>query len=311
MFLSEIMLQQTTVVTVQPYYHAFLARWPDVAALAAARLEEVLSAWAGLGYYARARNLHACARAVTEQHGGVFPDTEAELLELPGIGPYTAAAIASIAHERRAAPVDGNWERVIARLFAVEEELPRARAKLRALALTLLPQARYGDFAQAMMDLGATVCTPRKPACILCPWRSNCAAQAAGVPEQYPRKAPKAVRPTRHGVAFLVVRADGAVLVRSRPARGLLGGMSEVPSTPWEPGGTANPAGHAPLNAHWQALNAGVTHVFSHFALELAVWRARVPTSTAAPQGHRWVPRQGFDEEAFPSVMRKVLEYID
>jgi A/G-specific adenine glycosylase len=310
-FLSEIMLQQTTVVTVQPYYNAFLARWPDVEALAAARLEEVLSAWAGLGYYARARNLHACARAVAQQHGGMFPDTEAELLGLPGIGPYTAAAIASIAHERRAAPVDGNWERVVARLFAVEAELPRARVKLRALALTLLPQARYGDFAQAMMDLGATVCTPRKPACILCPWRSNCAAQAAGVPELYPRKAAKAARPTRQGVAFLVVRDDGAVLVRSRPPRGLLGGMSEVPSTPWEPGGTANPAGHAPLKANWQALNIGVTHVFSHFALELAVWRARVPASTTAPEGHRWVHKDCFDEEAFPSVMRKVLEYID
>lgn len=310
-FLSEIMLQQTTVVTVQPYYRGFLARWPDVEALAAARLEEVLSAWAGLGYYARARNLHACARAVTEAHGGVFPDTEAGLLELPGIGPYTAAAIASIAHERRAAPVDGNWERVVARLFAVEEELPRVRAKLRALALTLLPDARYGDFAQAMMDLGATVCTPRKPACILCPWRSNCAAQAAGVPELYPRKAAKAARPTRQGVAFLVVREDGAVLVRSRPARGLLGGMSEVPCTPWQPGGTANPAGHAPLKANWQALNAAVTHVFSHFALELAVWRARVSASTTAPEGHRWVHKDGFDEEAFPSVMRKVLEYID
>lgn len=311
MFLSEIMLQQTTVVTVQPYYNAFLARWPDVETLAAGRLEEVLSAWAGLGYYARARNLHACARAVAERHGGEFPDTEAELLELPGIGPYTAAAIASIAYERRAAPVDGNWERVVARLFAVEEELPRARAKLRALALTLLPQAGYGDFAQAMMDLGATVCTPRKPACILCPWRSNCAAQAAGVPELYPRKAAKAARPTRQGVAFLVIREDGAVLVRSRPPRGLLGGMSEVPSTPWELAETANPAAHAPLRTNWEALNARVTHVFSHFALELAVWRARVPVSTTAPEAHRWVHKGGFGEEAFPSVMRKVLEYID
>ncbi|MCS0503016.1 A/G-specific adenine glycosylase [Ancylobacter mangrovi] len=310
-FLSEIMLQQTTVVTVGPYYADFLARWPDVGALAGARLEEVLSRWAGLGYYARARNLHACARAVVEHHGGRFPQEEAALLALPGVGPYTAAAIAAIAFDRRAAPVDGNWERVVARLFALEEALPKAKARLKALALTLLPQARFGDFAQAMMDLGATICTPRKPACALCPWRENCAAHAGGTPERYPLKAAKAARPTRQGVAFLVVRADGAVLVRSRPAKGLLGGMSEVPSTPWETQALADPLAHAPLTAQWTALNARVSHVFSHFALELALWRARVPAATPAPSGHRWVPRTGFEAEAFPSVMVKVLQYID
>lgn len=308
-FLSEIMLQQTTVVTVRPYYEAFLRRWPDVTALARAPLEEVLSAWAGLGYYARARNLHACARAVTECHGGRFPEDEAELLALPGIGPYTAAAIAAIAFERRAAPVDGNWERVLARLFAVEEALPKARAQFRRLALTLLPPARYGDFAQALMDLGATLCTPRKPACALCPWERACAARAEGNPERYPLKAAKAARPTRQGVAFLVIRADGAVLVRTRAARGLLGGMSEVPSTPWQPGGIANPAAHAPLAASWTALNAPVTHVFSHFALELQLWRAELPASAVAPAGHRWVLPGEFDAEAFPSVMRKVLAH--
>ncbi|QFR34281.1 A/G-specific adenine glycosylase [Ancylobacter sp. TS-1] len=306
-FLSEIMLQQTTVVTVAPYYAAFLARWPEVEALAAAPLEEVLSAWAGLGYYARARNLHACARAVVERHDGRFPPDEAALLALPGIGPYTAAAIASIAFDRRAAPVDGNWERVIARLFAVEEPMPKARTRLRALALTLLPDERHGDFAQAMMDLGATICSPRKPACALCPWNDACAARAAGVPERYPLKTAKAARPTRRGVAFLAVRADGAVLVRSRPPRGLLGGMSEVPSTPWEAAAVANAAVHAPLPASWMALNAPVTHVFSHFALELDVWRAELPSSAVAPAGHRWVRPEDFDAEAFPSVMRKVL----
>ncbi|MCS0495370.1 A/G-specific adenine glycosylase [Ancylobacter sp. MQZ15Z-1] len=310
-FLSEIMLQQTTVVTVGPYYADFLARWPDVGALAGARLEEVLSRWAGLGYYARARNLHACARAVVERHGGRFPQEEAALLALPGVGPYTAAAIAAIAFDRRAAPVDGNWERVVARLFALEETLPKAKARLKALALTLLPQARFGDFAQAMMDLGATICTPRKPACALCPWRKNCAAHAGGTPERYPLKAAKAARPTRQGIAFLVVRADGAVLVRSRPAKGLLGGMSEVPSTPWETQAPADPLAHAPLAAQWTALNARVSHVFSHFALDLALWRARVPAATPAPAGHRWVPRAGFEAEAFPSVMVKVLQYID
>ncbi|WP_371348679.1 A/G-specific adenine glycosylase [Ancylobacter sp. IITR112] len=310
-FLSEIMLQQTTVVTVAPYYEAFLRRWPGIAALAAAPLDEVLSAWAGLGYYARARNLHACAQAVVERHGGHFPATEAELLVLPGIGPYTAAAIAAIAFERRAAPVDGNWERVLARLFAVEDALPKARPRLRTLALSILPQARHGDFAQAMMDLGATICTPRKPACALCPWQGACAASAGGVPERYPVKAAKAARPIRQGVAFLAIRADGAVLVRSRPRKGLLGGMSEVPSTPWEPGGVAHPAVHAPFKTGWTALNATVTHVFSHFALELTLWRAELPAGQPAPEGHRWVAPTGFDTEAFPSVMRKVLAHLE
>jgi len=306
-FLSEIMLQQTTVVTVTPYFRAFLARWPDVRALAAAPLEEVLSAWAGLGYYARARNLHACAKAVVERHGGRFPEDEEALLALPGIGPYTAAAIASIAFDRRAAPVDGNWERVISRLFAVEEALPKARVRLRTLALTMLPQSWFADFAQAMMDLGATICTPRRPACALCPWRGNCVAQAAGTQERYPVKAAKAARPTRRSVAFLAVREDGAVLVRTRAAKGLLGGMSEVPSTPWDEAGPTDACAHAPLSASWQALNAGVTHVFSHFALELGVWRAHLPAATPAPEGHRWVLPGRFDAEAFPSVMRKIL----
>jgi len=309
-FLSEIMLQQTTVVTVQPYYKGFLERWPTVKALAAASLDEVLSRWAGLGYYARARNLHACAVAVVERHGGKFPADEATLLALPGIGPYTAAAIASIAFDQRAAPVDGNWERVISRLFAVEEALPKAKPMLRALGLGMLPDGRYGDFAQAMMDLGATICTPRKPACVICPWQDNCAARAQGDPERYPLKIAKAVRPTRRGIAFLAVRADGAVLVRSRPLKGLLGGMTEVPSTPWEADEGLNPAAHAPLKAQWNPLNAGVTHVFSHFALELTVWRADLPQNTPAPAGHRWVAADDFDAQAFPSVMRKVLEFV-
>lgn len=309
-FLSEIMLQQTTVAAVVPYFASFLARWPTVAALAAAPLGEVLSAWAGLGYYARARNLHAGARAVAERHAGRFPTKVDELLALPGIGPYTAAAIASIAFEERAAPVDGNWERVVSRLFACAEPLPKAKPRLRALAETLLPDARYGDFAQAMMDLGATICTPRKPACALCPWDDACAARAQGEPERYPVKLAKLARPTRRGVAFLAVRADGAVLARSRPMEGLLGGMTEVPSTPWEQTLPADPAPHAPFEAAWMALNAPVTHVFSHFALELTVWRAHLPSGTAAPAGHRWVPAHGIESEAFPSVMRKVLARV-
>ena len=230
-WLSEIMLQQTTVKTVGPYFARFVARWPDVGALAAAPLDDVLRLWAGLGYYARARNLHACARAVAERGG--FPRTEAELTTLPGIGRYTAAAIAAIAFDDHAVPVDGNVERVVTRLFAIEEELPAAKPEIQRLAQTLAPDARAGDFAQAMMDLGATICTPVKPACVLCPWMEDCAARRRGDPQTFPRKAPKREGKLRRGAAFVAVRADGCVLLRSRPPKGLLGGMTEVPTTDW------------------------------------------------------------------------------
>ena len=232
-WLSEIMLQQTTVKAVAPYYARFLARWPDVRALAAAPLEEVLKTWAGLGYYARARNLHACARAVVERHGGEFPASEAALRALPGIGAYTAAAIAAIAFDAPASPVDGNVERVVARLFAVAEPLPGAKPELRRRARSLTPQRRAGDFAQAMMDLGATICTPKKPACALCPWNASCAARARGDAETFPRHTPKREGALRRGAAFVAHRADGFFLVRTRPAKGLLGGMTEVPTTEW------------------------------------------------------------------------------
>ncbi|HKM87289.1 MAG TPA: A/G-specific adenine glycosylase [Xanthobacteraceae bacterium] len=232
-WLSEIMLQQTTVKAAAPYYARFLARWCDVRTLAAAPLEEVLKAWAGLGYYARARNLHACARAVVERHGGEFPANEAALRALPGIGAYTAAAIAAIAFDAPASPVDGNIERVIARLFAVAEPLPGAKPELRRLARELTPQQRAGDFAQAMMDLGATICTPKKPACALCPWNESCAARKRGDAETFPRRIPKREGVLRRGAAFVARRADGFVLVRTRPAKGLLGGMTEMPTTQW------------------------------------------------------------------------------
>ena len=233
-WLSEIMLQQTTVKAVLPRYAAFLRRWPDVEALARAELGEVLAAWAGLGYYARARNLHACARAVADRHGGEFPATRAELRQLPGVGGYTAAAIAAIAFGRRATPVDGNIERVVARLFAVAAPFPEAKAEIKALATTLTPTERAGDFAQAMMDLGATICTPRRPACGLCPVRPNCRAYAEGLAEVLPYREEKIARPLRRGIAFVALREDGAVLLRERPLRGLLGGMLETPSSPWE-----------------------------------------------------------------------------
>jgi A/G-specific adenine glycosylase len=230
-WLSEIMLQQTTVKAVIPYFQKFVTRWPNVAALAAAPLEEVLQQWAGLGYYSRARNLKACADAVVRDFDGVFPRTENALRELPGIGPYTAAAIAAIAFGEKATPVDGNVERVVSRLFAVQQPLPAAKSEIRNLAATLTPARRAGDFAQAMMDLGAEICTPKNPSCLVCPVQQDCAASARGLAESLPIKAQKLARPSRYGVAFLVQREDGAVLLRQRPEAGLLGGMLEVPST--------------------------------------------------------------------------------
>jgi A/G-specific adenine glycosylase len=314
-WLSEVMLQQTTVATVGPYYAAFLARWPRVEDLAAADLDEVLSAWAGLGYYARARNLHRCARVVAGELGGRFPDDEAGLRALPGIGPYTAAAVAAIAFGRPANVVDGNVERVVARRFAVETPLPAAKAELRRRAADLLPAAPdpafpYGDHAQAMMDLGATVCLPARPLCAHCPLARDCAARTAGVAEALPRRAPRRARPTRRGVAFWTVRPDGTVLVRRRAESGLLGGMMEVPSTDWrEPAWDRDEAlGAAPVEARWTALPGRVRHTFTHFHLELEVWAGRAAAGNAAAGG-RWVGLDDLGGLALPTVMRKVVRH--
>ena len=313
-WLSEIMLQQTTVKAVLPRYDLFLRRWPNVTALASAQLGEVLAAWAGLGYYARARNLHACARAVAERHGGKFPEDEAALRKLPGIGDYTAAAIAAIAFGKRATPVDGNIERVLARRFAVATPLPAAKAEIRALAETLTPEDRAGDFAQAMMDLGATICTPRRPACGLCPVRSDCRGYADGLAEALPYREAKGERPVRRGATFVAIRSDGAVLLRERPLYGLLGGLLETPSSP---GGEAGPAeksarGYAPVAADWRKLPGLVEHTFTHFHLELCVYRAEVgqdaqPKRAAQPERCRWLKSRQLAGAALPSVMRKVL----
>jgi A/G-specific adenine glycosylase len=306
-WLSEIMLQQTTVQAVKPYFDAFTRRWPDVHALAASPPEEIMKMWAGLGYYSRARNLHACAQAVVAQHGGVFPANEADLLRLPGVGAYTAAAIAAIAFDIPAVVVDGNVERVVSRLHALETPLPQGRPEIRRRAGTLTPAARPGDFAQAMMDLGATLCTPRSPGCAICPFLGACAAQRAGAPETYPRKMPKGESPTRRGAAFVVLRADGALLVRTRPPRGLLGGMTEVPTTAWTPDGALPATGaDAPLQAQWRGCGV-VRHVFTHFTLELAVSRADVPLRTPAPPDLRWISANEIPGEAFPTLFRKVL----
>lgn len=307
-WLSEIMLQQTTVATVQPYYLAFLARWPDVAALAAAPLDDVLHAWQGLGYYARARNLHKCAITIARDHGGRFPDCEDALRALPGIGAYTAAAVAAIAFDRRASPVDGNVERVMARLYAEATPLPQAKPRLRALARALTPAARCGDYAQAVMDLGATICTPRNPACALCPWREPCRARQTGIASELPRRAPKPERPMRHGVAFWAVGPDGAILLRRRPENGLLGGMMEVPSTEWrgEPWSIAEARAAAPLAADWRALPGEVLHGFTHFRLTLAVLTARIDTGAAAGT---WSRTEDLGKHALPTCMKKLVRH--
>ncbi len=304
-WLSEIMLQQTTVATVAPYFRAFLERWPRIEDLARAPLDDVLHAWQGLGYYARARNLHKCAVAVAARGG--FPDDEAGLRALPGIGAYSAAAIAAIAFGRPATVVDGNVERVMARLFGVETPLPGAKAELRGLAGGLTPQTRPGDYAQAVMDLGATTCTPRAPACGLCPWSGACLARRRGIVAELPRRSPKPARPTRRGIAFWAVRDDGAVLLRRRPDDGLLGGMMEVPSTPWRAAAwtVAEARDHAPLKARWRRLPGVVHHGFTHFHLELELLTARVSDAS----GGVWCPPDRFADHALPTAMKKVVRH--
>lgn len=308
-WLSEVMLQQTTVAAVPRYFEAFLRRWPDVLALARADEAEVMKEWAGLGYYSRARNLKAAADILAREKGGRFPDTAGELQQLPGIGEYTAAAIAAIAFERREAVVDANAERVLARFFAVETPLPEAKAILRAHQASLTPEKRCGDYAQAVMDLGALICTPRRPSCGLCPWRESCLALASGDLERFPLKAARRERPLRQGAAFVALRADGAVLLRRRPPRGLLGGMSEVPGNGWsEAKDSDDSAQGAPFPAKWVSCERPVVHVFTHFRLELSVYRARLPMGFAAPADHWWSKAEELADEALPTVMKKAIE---
>ncbi len=318
-WLSEIMLQQTGVKTVGPYFEKFVTRWPDVTALGRASQDDVLRMWAGLGYYSRARNLHACAVAVLRDHGGVFPDTEEGLRSLPGIGPYTAAAIAAIAFDARVMPVDGNIERVVSRLYAVEESLPQAKPLIQQLAATLLgpsragdEKSRAGDSAQALMDLGSSICTPKKPACALCPLNDDCAARLRGDQETFPRKAPKKSGTLRRGAAFIVTRGD-ELLVRTRAEKGLLGGMTEVPGSDWLAGHDDKAAlKQAPglkSVAKWHRKAGVVTHVFTHFPLELVIYTAKVAARTRPPEGMRWVPIATLDGEALPNVMRKAIAH--
>lgn len=296
-WLSEVMLQQTTVPHAAPYFDRFTGRWPTVKDLAAAEDAELMAAWAGLGYYARARNLLACARAVAADHGGVFPDTEAELRSLPGVGAYTAAAVAAIAFDRAANVVDGNVERVMSRLFALETPLPAARPELRRLAALFVDDHRPGDWAQALMDLGSGVCRPKSPACDRCPLAFGCEGLKTGAPERYPLKAKKAARPHRHGHAYVLTDEAGRVALVRRPDKGLLGGMAGLPTSDWGPAPVLAP----PVDADWRAAGA-VEHVFTHFSLTLEV-------HVAAGHGgdFLWAPA---DEAAtsLPSVFRKALE---
>ncbi len=307
-WLSEIMLQQTTVAAVADYFRAFTKRWPDVESLAAAPLDDVLAAWAGLGYYARARNLKACADAIVAGHGGRFPETAAALQTLPGIGAYTSAAIAAIAFGEPVAAVDGNVERVISRLFAIDDPLPKAKSAIKDRAQSLVPDARAGDFAQALMDLGATICTPKRPACGVCPLMDLCLARQQGIAEALPVKPPKAEKPLRRGTAYVAVRDDGAVLLRRRPETGLLGGMAEVPGSNWRTGEDVQ----APMPElfdllAWRKCRDRVVHVFTHFRLELMVYRADAHGSLAAPADHWWSPPHQWSDEALPTLMRKVI----
>jgi len=317
-WLSEIMLQQTTVATVGPYFEKFIRRWPRIEDFANSCPDDVLKMWAGLGYYARARNLHRCAGIIMSEYGGIFPRSQKQLLQLPGIGPYTAAAIMAIAFDTRATVVDGNVERVIARIFAVEKPLPHSKSLLKELADSLTPHVRPGDYAQAIMDLGATVCKPRNPQCPLCPWQTSCCARVRGIQEQLPQKLKKPPKPRRHGTAFWLQREDGKILLRRRPSNGLLGAMMEIPSTPWidasQMAATKHqPTVHAPVKARWRKdICEAVKHTFTHFHLEITIWQARTGmgaelTKAADEERCSWVDINDLDTQALPTLMRKIV----
>lgn len=304
-WLSEVMLQQTTVAAVKGHFERFTRYWPTVADLAAADEAQVMGEWAGLGYYARARNLLKCARVVADRHAGRFPETREALQALPGIGPYTASAIAAIAFDAPETVVDGNVERVMARRFGIRTPLPAAKPELVAAAARLTPAERPGDYAQAVMDLGATICTPRNPACGLCPWREDCRARAEGLQADLPRKSPKKPRPTRLGIAYVARRADGAWLLERRPDSGLLGGMLGWPGSEWSEGPAPAPA--PPLPARWRRLPGEARHTFTHFHLRLAIEVALLSPG-AEPERGQFLPPEAFRPAQLPTVMRKVFD---
>jgi A/G-specific adenine glycosylase len=308
-WLSEILLQQTTVQAAIPYFERFRALWPTVETLSAAPLEDIMRAFAGLGYYSRARNMHACAREVARR-GGVFPRSEPELRALPGIGAYTAAAVSAIAFDEPASPVDGNIARIMTRLHAIEQPIARARSAIAKAASALTPHDRPGDFAQALMDIGATICTPRNPDCPACPMRAACAAFATGEPGAYPRKAPRKARPHRKGAAFFAQAADGSILLRTRPPRGLLGGTLELPGTPWSVDYAPDEAASgAPFAAPWRLAPGIVEQVFTHFSLALNVYLVRLAGAPAPHEGCFWVAPDEIEGAALSSLMRKAVAH--
>ncbi|MFK7763557.1 MAG: A/G-specific adenine glycosylase [Roseobacter sp.] len=308
-WLSEVMLQQTTVATVKDYFLRFIHRWPTVSALAAAEDADVMGEWAGLGYYARARNLLKCARCVVADHDDAFPHSHEALLKLPGIGPYTAAAIASIAFDQPYAVLDGNVERVMARLYDIHTPLPAAKPEMMARAEALTPDLRPGDYAQAVMDLGATICTPKSPACGLCPWQSPCLARLGGTAAELPKKTPKKPKPLRHGTVFLAQREDGAWLLETRPDKGLLGGMLGWPGSDWIATEHPLPETSPPCPGTWQLCDAEVRHTFTHFHLTLNILYAQVPLSTVPMRG-RFLANDIFRPTDLPTVMRKAFNLL-
>jgi len=303
-WLSEVMLQQTTVEAVKAYFHKFIKQWPDIAALAGASQDDILRAWAGLGYYSRARNLKACADQIMARHSRVFPRDLAGLRALPGIGDYTAAAIAAIAFNLPHAVVDGNVERVISRLFCITTPLPAAKAEIRRRTQSITPLTRPGDFAQSMMDLGATICTPKRPICFLCPLNAPCLALKNDEPQRLPRKAPKAEKPLRTGAAFVALSENNRIYLQKRPEKGLLGGMSEVPNI-FAPNGDKAALSRAPFAADWH-YQGDITHVFSHFTLVLAVYRADNLPEHNNTDGW-WAAVDKLKEEALPTVIKKAV----
>lgn len=302
-WLSEVMLQQTTVATVRDYFTRFVEKWPRVSDLAAAEDGDVMAEWAGLGYYARARNLLKCARVVTADYGGKFPDTYEDLLKLPGIGPYTAGAISAIAFDQPSVVVDGNVERVMSRVYEIYTPLPAAKPELTELAKALTPLTRAGDYAQAVMDLGATICTPKSPACGICPWHTGCKARTGTNPAELPRKIPKKAKPIRLGYLYLGQREDGAYLVERRPDKGLLGGMLCWPGSEWNDAPTSSP----PVTADWQETAGEVRHTFTHFHLILRVFTAILPQNTQTDVGY-FLEKSAFRPADMPTVMRKAFD---
>ena len=305
-WLSEVMLQQTTVAAVKNYFNRFITRWPTVVSLAAANDGDVMGEWAGLGYYARARNLLKCARVITDEHSGIFPDDHATLLTLPGIGPYTAAAISSIAFDLRHVVVDGNVERVMSRLYDIHSPLPASKLELTAKAEHLTPNQRTGDYAQAVMDLGATICTPKSPACGICPWHESCKARKAGTAPDLPKKTPKKPKPTRHGTVYLGRRSDGAWLLERRPNKGLLGGMLGWPGSDWIDVTTPRPIGTPPTPADWKTEEGEVRHTFTHFHLLLTVMSATIESNEQL----LFLGHNDFRPSDLPTVMRKAFDLI-